>query len=178
MRTLIGKQLFIFIIALMTLNGQAKSTQFVALADNYRIYYNPGEWDYALSEKTFQKSLPIIEHRSVQGLRGVFENEVRFVSKRSPASISDILKKECEKAQKFYEDNNYSVSLEGNHCIVQTAPQHGLPKSMYQVIEAKVSRSRSDMLFFYTWTFHFPQKSEQQSRAAIMTLLKEGAQKS
>lgn len=156
------------------LAAYAKSkTGFVTLADNHRIYFNNADWDYALSEKTFQKSLPILEHKNLIGLRGVFENEVRFISKRSPASIPEILKKECEKAQKFYGDNNYSVDLEDSFCIVQTSGTHNLPKSMYQVIEAKVSRSRSDMMFFYTWTFHFPQKSESEAKAAIMTLLKE-----
>jgi len=166
------RKLFILSTAFVGLCVFAKTPQtYVSLADGHKIYYDQKHWDYALSEKTFQKTMPLIEHRAIPGLRGVFENEVRFISKRSPASAPALLKNECDKARKFYGEDNYSVTLESNHCVVQTVEGHQLPKSMYQVIEAKISRSRADMLFFYTWTFHFPEKTRVESLGEISALM-------
>ncbi len=166
------KKLLITILALSALIASAKTgPAFIALADGHKVYYETKNWDYALSEKTFQKTMPLIEHRSISGLRGVFENEVRFISKRSPASAMTLLKAECDKAKKFYTEDNYQVFMKDNVCIVQTSESHTLPRSMYQVIEAKISRSRSDMLFFYTWTFHFPKKVSVDSVNEIDAIL-------
>lgn len=157
-------KLFILTTALICLLANAKDVpKFIPLADGHKVYYDQKNWDYALSEKTFQKTMPLIEHRSISGLRGVFENEVRFISKRNPASAVNLLKAECDKAKKFYSEENYQVFMKDDHCVVQTNDDHKLPRSMYQVIEAKVSRSRSDMMFFYTWTFHFPKKTTVES---------------
>ncbi len=166
------KKLLTLFLAISALALSAKDApSFISLADGHRVYYEKKNWDYALSEKTFQKTMPLIEHRAISGLRGVFENEVRFISKRTPASAMGLLKAECEKAKKFYDESNYQVFMKDNHCVVQTNSTHNLPHSMYQVIEAKISRSRSDMLFFYTWTFHFPKKSNAESMNEIDAML-------
>lgn len=166
------KKLLTLFLAISALALSAKDTSsFISLADGHRVYFDKKHWDYALSEKTFQKTMPLVEHRAISGLRGVFENEVRFISKRSPASAMTMLKAECEKAKKFYGEDSYQVFMKDNHCVVQTSEGHNLPRSMYQVIEAKISRSRSDMLFFYTWTFHFPKKSNVESVNEINAML-------
>jgi hypothetical protein len=145
---------FILLISLLVMSYAGASTGEIQLADGHRIRYDKNAWEYVLSENTFKKTVGLLEARHDEDIRGIIDTEVRFVSAKEAGNHAQYLANQCSELKNYWDSTQYDVLLHDQmFCIIRTKnPGDGL--SLYQVIQAKVSQSRADMLFVYTWTFH------------------------
>lgn len=158
---------YIVLFFLMTTSLKASV---IALADSHQIHFDQLQWEYVLSEDTFQKSLGLLESKTNEHIKGIIDTEVRITSPQKTQEATDLLKEECLKLKAFWDASTHDVRLENNrYCLIeQKAGTDDL--MMTQVLEAKRSSSNPGMFFVYTWTFHTQKEHLRELRALVQTL--------
>lgn len=142
---------------MMAMLGTIVQAGEIRLADGHIVHYSPDLWEYALSENTFKKSIGLLEAKDDQDIRGIIDTEVRFVNASEVPNAESFLAQQCADLKEYWDLNQFEVVLhDQSYCIVRSKTSAAKEMALYQVLQAKVSQSRKDMIFVYSWTFHVP----------------------
>ncbi len=145
----------------------------VPLADGHALIVNTKNWHYVRSNETFKKSFGLIELVSNEDIKGLIDTEIRFINPKIKSSNEEQIQKQCSDLKNYWSPEKYKVERFKNYCIVKGITPNQKEKLIYQVIETRVSRSRSDMYFVHTWTFHFAGEHFKEAETAIRILMEE-----
>lgn len=151
----------------------AHGVERIPLADGHGLSIDTKTWHYVRSEETFKKSFGLVELIANEDIKGLIDTEIRFISPKIKSSNEEQIQKQCSELKNYWSPEKYKVERFKNYCIVKGITPDQKEKLLYQVIETKVSRSRSDMYFIHTWTFHFAGEHFKEAESAIRTLMEE-----